>query len=263
MPANSKMSFLDKFGSQIAEDVAGERDSQEAAGSPVVGRSRMKNAARLDLEVIEVDPQHREDFDEEEIIRLAESLQAHGQLQPIRVRYDEERSAYVLIAGERRLRAMKHAGWKEADVVIAEGELSDQEILVQQIVENLLRVDLQPVERANAMKAMIDSHGWDQKRLAAELCVSEGTVSNSLKLLKLDEATQAKVDSGEIKATIAIRSARNSRKPAKKSSRKPKPMTIRGKCGKVVIEPKVGKGYEEVLQEAIIAVQQDTAKAAA
>ncbi|MFG0267066.1 MAG: ParB/RepB/Spo0J family partition protein [Rhodopirellula sp. JB055] len=73
----------------------------------------MKNAARLRLDVIDVDPQHREEFSEEGIANLAESLKQHGQLQPIRVRYDETRGRYVLIAGERRLRAMKLAGWDE------------------------------------------------------------------------------------------------------------------------------------------------------
>jgi ParB family chromosome partitioning protein len=262
MPSNSKISFLDKFGANLEEDVAGSRDTAPASGSPVVGRSRMRNAARLSLDVIDVDPQHREDFNEEEIIRLSESLQAHGQLQPIRVRFDEPRGRYVLIAGERRLRAMKHAGWSEADVVIAEGDLSEKDILIQQVVENLLRVDLLPIERANAMKAMIDTHGWDQKRLAAELCVSEGTVSNSLKLLKLDKETQEKVDAGQIKATIAISSARKSRKAPAKTSRKPKAMTIRLASGKAVIEPKAGKGHADVLREALAAVEQGVAEAA-
>jgi ParB family chromosome partitioning protein len=84
-------------------------------------------------------------------------------------------------------------------------------ILVQQILENLQREDLKPIERANAFKSMIDQHGWHKKQPAAELCVSEGTVSDALKLLKFDDETQAKVDSGELKATIAISSARKSR----------------------------------------------------
>ena len=160
------------------------------------------------------------------------------------------------------LRAMKLAEWTEADVVIAEGELSDKDIVVQQIIENLQREDLKPIERANAFKSLIDQHGWDQKQLAAELCVSEGTVSNALKLLKLDADTQAKVDSGEIKATIAISSARKSRGKAAKKSRKPKPMTIRTASGKVLIEPKSGKDYTAVLQEALDAAIEQDRKAA-
>ena len=68
---------------------------------------------------------------------MVQSLKDHGQLQPICVRYDEKRNGCVLIADERRIRAMLLAEWEEADVVIAEGELSERDILVQQIIENL------------------------------------------------------------------------------------------------------------------------------
>lgn len=254
MSGNNLTSFMGKFGAKLEEDVAGHRDTEPAAGSPIEGRSRMKNAARLRLDVIDVDPQHREEFTEDSIARMASSLDVHGQLQPIRVRFDEARGRYVLIAGERRLRAMKLANWEEVDVVVADGDLSEKDILVQQIIENLQREDLKPIERANAFKSLLDQHGWEQKQLAAELCVSEGTVSNALKLLKLDADTQAKVDAGEIRATVAISSARKSRKSAVSKSRKPKPVTIRAASGKVLIEPKAGKSYAAVLQEALDAL---------
>lgn len=254
--------FMKSFGNNVAEDVASSRNILPATASPVVGRTRMKNAARIKLEVIDVDPQHREEFDEEGIARLAESLKEHGQLQPIRVRFDADRKRYVLIAGERRLRAMKHAGWDEADCVIADGDLSESDILTQQILENLQREDLRPVERARAFADLMTKNGWDQTTLAAELCVTQGTVSNALKLLKLDEDTQAKVDAGEVKATIAISAARTSRKPAGKKSRKPKPLNFRTSSGKAVVEPKMGKSYVAVLQEALDAAIAAEQKAA-
>jgi len=262
MSGNSLTNFMGKFGDNLKEDVAGSRETQPAIGSKIVGRSRMPNAARLRLEVIDVDPQHREEFDEESIARLSESIKEHGQLQPIRVRYEEGRGSYILIAGERRLRAMKLAGLEEADCVIADGTLTDKEILTQQIIENVQREDLKPVERANAFRDLMKQQGWDQKQLAEELRVSPGTVSNALKLLKLDEDTQAKVDAGEVKATVAISSARKSRKPAGKKSRKPKPMNVRTSSGKVSIEPKTGKSYADVLQEALDAIQQQEKQAA-
>ena len=89
----------------------------------------------------------------------------------------------------------------------------------------------------------------------------EGTVSNALKLLKLDDDTQSKVDAGEVTATVAISTARTRRKAGKKS-RKPKPKTIRGAAGKIVIEPKMGKTYVDVLQEALAAVMASDQKAA-
>lgn len=249
--------FMDKFGRNLEEDVAGSRDTTPAEHSPLEGRARMKNAARLRLSVIDVDPQHREIFEEEGLERLAESIKEHGQLQPIRVRYDESRGRYVLIAGERRFRAMKLAGLEEIDAVIAEGDLDDRAILVQQIIENLHREDLKPIERANSFKSLIEQHGWDQKQLAAELCVSEGTVSNSLKLLKLDAETQAKIDAGEIKPTIAIASGRKTRggKKAGGSSRKLKPATFRVGAGKVVVEPKMKCSYVDALREALTAAE--------
>ena len=109
---------------------------------------------------------------------------------------------------------------------------------------------------------MIEQHDWDQKRLAVELCVSAGTVSNALKLLKLDAETQEKVDRGEVKATVAISEARRSRKPAARKSRKPKPLTFRTKSGKVTVEPKADKSYEQVLSEALIAAQDQLKDAA-
>jgi len=256
-------SFIAKYGSQLTEDVAAARATEPATGSPAVGRMRMKNAARLRLDVIDIDPQHREEFDEAGIARLAESLQAHGQLQPIRVRYSTDRNRYVLIAGERRLRAMKLAGWEEVDCTIAEGILSEAEILTQQILENIQREDLKPVERAKAFRDLMDRQSWDQKQLAAELKVSEGTISNSLQLLQLPSDIQRQVDAGQMKATIAIKTARKSRKPGPaKTSRKPKAIVIRTTAGKVTIEPKAGKTYRDVLTEALAASQKSEAKAA-
>jgi len=253
-------SFIKKFGEQLTEDVAAGRDTAPAAGSRAVGRTRMKNAARLRLDVIDVDPQHREEFDEEGIAQLAESLQEHGQLQPVRVRYDAPRSRYVLIAGERRIRAMRLASWEEVDCIIADGELSGADILTQQILENLQREDLKPVERAKAFHDLMGRQSWDQKQLAAELKVSEGTISNSLQLLKLDADTQKQVDGGELKATIAITTARKSRQlvPSKRS-RKPKPLVFRTSVGKVTVEPKMGKSYSDVLSEALVASRQNEA----
>ena len=88
-------------------------DLTQSAGMParLVGLAKEKGAARIPLERIERDPeQPRSEFDEESLARLAESLQARGQLQPIRVRWDEGRGVYVILLGERRWRAARMAG---------------------------------------------------------------------------------------------------------------------------------------------------------
>jgi ParB family chromosome partitioning protein len=212
----------------------------------------MKNAARISVERIVADPQHRETFDEDSLEQLAASITDHGQLQPVRVRFDESRGVYVVIAGERRLRAIKLAGLDEVDCIIADGELSEAEILTQQIIENCQREDLLPVERARAFHDLMEREGWDGKQLAAELHVSEATVSNALKLLGLDEDTQAKVDSGEVKASVAISSLRKTRASTKKAKKKPpRPRTYRTKAGRVVVEPKVNRTHLEALELAL------------
>jgi len=250
--------FMDDFGDNLNEDVGLRRTKRrKPVGSKAEGRERMRNAARIQLDRIDVDPQHREEFDEAGIEQLAKSLSDHGQLQPIRVRWDNGRDRYVLIAGERRMRAMRRAGFTEADCVVAEGTLTDTEILTQQIIENCQREDLKPVERAKAFRDLMEQNAWDQKRLAAELHVSQPTVSNSLKLLGLDEETQEKVDSGDITIHNAITSNRKSRKTGGRTKKKaPKPKVFRTKVGRVVVEPKVNQAYVEVLRQALLAAEE-------
>ena len=257
--------FVEHFASNLNEDV-GERanHSPTPANSKVEGRVRMKNAARIAIDRIETDPQHREHFDEASIEQLAGSIKQHGQLQPIRVRYDDERGVYILIAGERRLRAMKHAGITEADCVIAVGELTDSQILTQQILENCQREDLKPIERANAFSDLMKQQDWDQTRLASELHVSKATVSNALKLLRLDDDTQKQIEIGVLNSKTALAARRKSRTTTKSKARKPRPKNFRVPSGKVLVEPRMKKSYIGVLEEALEAARSTdlTAKAA-
>ena len=98
-----------------------------AAVGRVEGQERLKNAARIPLDQIEADEQVRTEFDEDRLWELAESIKAKGQLQPARVRWDESRGKYVIIAGERRFRACQLAGIEKLECVIHEGELNDDE----------------------------------------------------------------------------------------------------------------------------------------
>jgi ParB family chromosome partitioning protein len=168
------------------------------------GLVKDKDAAIIPVDKIDRDPgQPREDFDTESLERLAESLRTRGQLQPIRVRWDEGRGTYVIIAGERRWRAARMAGLPTLRCVIQEGPASPEELLALQLIENALREDLRPVEQARAYRRLMDAHGWSGSEVARQLAVDQSVVSRALSLLELPALVQEQVDAG----TLAIRSA--------------------------------------------------------
>jgi ParB family chromosome partitioning protein len=168
------------------------------------GVSKSKDAYQIPTDKIERDDdQPREEFDEDSLDRLAESLKTRGQLQPIRVRWDEGRGAYVIIAGERRWRAAERAGLTTLSCVVHDGPIDPAEMLTVQLVENALREDLKPVEQAKAFKRLMVTHGWSGNQLAKELAITQSSVSRTLALLELPEAVQAKVEAGELAARTA------------------------------------------------------------
>ncbi len=163
------------------------------------GRSRLKAACELRLDRIVADPnQPRTEFDPEALERLASSLKQRGQLQPIRVRWDEALDRYVVVVGERRLRAAKLAGMTSIACVVASGTPTAEEILEDQLIENCLREDLRPVEQAKAFRALLSRLGISQRQLAERLQVSPPTITRALALLELPEPIQTSVDAGEI-----------------------------------------------------------------
>ena len=141
------------------------------------GVSKNKNAVEVPVDKIGPDPdQPREEFDPEALDRLAASLKARGQLQPIRVRWDEGKEVYVIICGERRWRAAMKAGMATMSAVVVEGEILPAELLAMQLVENCLREDLKPVEQAKAFRTLMDRNGWSTRQLAAELAVAQTNI---------------------------------------------------------------------------------------
>lgn len=168
------------------------------------GVTKAGNAAEIPVEKIQADvDQPREEFDGAALDRLAESIKARGQLQPIRVRWDEGRGAYVIIAGERRWRASARAGLKTMTCVIHEGAISPAELLSMQVVENMLREDLKPVEQARAFRSLMDLNGWTVRELARELAVDHSGVVRALALLDLPAAVQAQVEQGTLPPATA------------------------------------------------------------
>lgn len=177
--------------------------------SKLQGVIRSGNAAEIPVEKIGPDDdQPREEFDEASLDRLAESLKSKGQLQPIRVRWSEERGLYVIICGERRWRAAARAGLMTMSCMISEAPITSGELLALQCVENLLREDLTDMEQARAFRTLMDANGWSTHQLAKELGIVQPNVVRALALLKLPEAIQDQVEQGAMKAATAYQLAR-------------------------------------------------------
>jgi ParB family transcriptional regulator, chromosome partitioning protein len=168
------------------------------------GVARSKAALEIPIDKIERDPQQpREDFDPEALGRLADSIRARGLLQPVRVKWSEERGRYMLIAGERRWRAAGMAGLPTLTCIVDQKELTPAELLADQVTENILREDLAPLERARAFRTLMDLNGWSGNQLSKELGISQTTVVHALALLELPEPIQGHVDRGELAPSVA------------------------------------------------------------
>ena len=168
------------------------------------GIAKAKDAASIPLAKIGPDPdQPREEFDPEGLRRLAESMKVRGQLQPIRVRWDEERGQYIIVCGERRWRAAEMAGLPTMSCIIMEGAIEPSELLALQLVENMLREDLRPIEQARAFKTLMDRNGWSTRQLADALAIVQPQVVRTLALLGLPEPIQEKVEQGALAPATA------------------------------------------------------------
>jgi ParB family chromosome partitioning protein len=173
------------------------------------GVSKSRNAAEIPVGKIEPDPdQPREEFEPEALARLAESLKRRGQLQPIRVRWDEPAGVYRILCGERRWRAAAMAGIETLSCVVVEGPVDPADLLALQLVENCLREDLRPVEQARAFRALMDRQGLSTHQLARELSVPQSSVVKALALLELPESVRDQVESGLISTGTAYEVSR-------------------------------------------------------
>ncbi len=146
----------------------------------------MENQENQEIQQIEVHKiapnpnQPRKTFNEDSIIRLADSINQYGIIQPLTVRKIGEN--YELVAGERRLRAAKELGFSQVPcIVISINESKSAEI---SIIENLLREDLNIFEQAEAIESLIDTYGLTQEQIAARLSNSQSFVANKLRLLR-------------------------------------------------------------------------------
>ena len=133
--------------------------------------------------------QPRKNFDEDSLVDLSESIKQVGVLQPLLVL--DKKDYYEIIAGERRWRAAKLAGLKEVPVRIM--NLTDQEVVEISLVENIQRENLNPIEEAFAYKRLLTEFHLKQDEVAERVSKSRTAVTNSMRLLKLDERVQQMV----------------------------------------------------------------------
>ena len=144
------------------------------------------------VNITKVEPnrdQPRKNFDEDALLELSESIKQFGVLQPLLVQ--DRKDYYEIIAGERRWRAAKLAGIKEIPVIIK--DLTEQEIVEISLIENIQREDLNPIEEAMAYKRLLNEFNLKQDEVAERVSKSRTAVTNSMRLLKLDERVQQMV----------------------------------------------------------------------
>ncbi len=151
--------------------------------------------------------QPRKQFDADALQELAESIKQFGVLQPLLVQKKED--YYEIIAGERRWRASKLAGLKEVPVIVK--EFTEQEAVEISLIENIQRADLNPIEEAMAYKRLMEEFHLKQDAIAERVSKSRTAVTNSMRLLKLDDRVQQMlidemISTGHARALLALES---------------------------------------------------------
>ena len=174
-------------------------DETNAEKSEIVDNSQ--KVVEINVELIDPNPfQPRKVFSDDELVELAESIEQHGLIQPIAVRKVGDR--YQLISGERRTRASKLAGLPTIKAQVYEN-LDDKAMAEWALIENIQRVDLNPVEIAKSYQQLIDNHGYTHEDLSKIVSKSRSAITNSLRLLKLPEVVLLWIEEGKISGGAA------------------------------------------------------------
>lgn len=173
------------------------------------GRRPLRGYGRVEIEQVIADPaQARAEFNPESLASLAANIRAKGQLHPIHVRWSEEAERWVIVSGERRWRASRAAGMATVDCFFHEEPLTKAQVLELQLIENLLREDLRPIEEARAFQSLMDLNRWNGKQCAEALRIPPSKVSRALALLDLPGDIQQQVEAGEVPARTAYQLSR-------------------------------------------------------
>lgn len=214
------------LGAIFGEDVVKENKEETEKKAKAKAKAEAKAAEEMDekgrilmLKLDLVQPnkeQPRKTFDEEKINELAESIKNYGVLQPLLVQKND--SFYEIIAGERRWRAAKAAGLKEVPAVLK--EYSKQEAMEISLIENVQRADLNPIEEALGYRQLIDEFGLTQEEIAVRVAKSRTAITNTMRLLKLDEQiqnmlVQGVITSGHARALLSLEDTQMQLKAAK------------------------------------------------
>lgn len=185
-----------------------QKGEQEGEGSPYVEpQQRVNIVLHVPVDNIRPNPhQPRNEFNEERLAELADSIETHGLIQPITVRYIGEKR-FELISGERRLRASKLAGIEEIPAYIR--EVNDEDIISYALIENIQREDLNPIEVALGYQRLIEEAGYTQAKVAKRVGKNRSTITNMLRLLNLPAFIQAglrdnKISMGHARALISV-----------------------------------------------------------
>jgi len=159
-------------------------------------RSSERAVSRIPIDAIHTSPfQPRRTFPESSIAELAESIRQHGLLTPLLVRRIDA-GQYELIAGERRLRALKRLERVHAEVIVLSAY--DQECALLALIENLQREDLHFLDEAEAYRNILNSHSITQEQLAKSLSISPSALANRLRLLRLTDEARAAIRTGNL-----------------------------------------------------------------
>ena len=172
----------------------------------------------VELKINDISPnteQPRKVFDDEALNELAASIKENGVIQPIIV--TKKDSGYIIVAGERRWRAARIAGLKVIPAIVR--ELTSQQIMEQALIENLQREDLNPLEEAYAMDNLLKTHKMTQDQLAKKLGKPRSTITNTVRLINIDESLQDYIINGDLsaghaKAILSLKDPEDQRKAA-------------------------------------------------
>lgn len=164
--------------------------------------------SHVPLSMVIPNPQQpRDTINEEDLVELAASIREHGIIQPLVVSHDPLSGNYILIAGERRLRAARLAGLERVPVIIR--TVNEQQRLTEALIENIQRADLSPLETARGFKRLVDEFNLTHDELAAQVGKSRTTVTNTIRLLNLPPVIQEalaarKISEGHARSLLGL-----------------------------------------------------------